>query len=162
MSFKEYVKEPKYKMAIKIIEPIFTENFIARFFDGVAQQDRCGGFFYIILSELHYFHCRLGCMKESNTKVGLMALWGPLFFVDKYQIYNLHVLGKVIIHWVTGKELLNFIWLEHWCNHILELKRNSHEVVFKHVYREANLVVDLLSKKALELHEGFIHFEEYT
>ena len=50
--------------------------------------------------------------------------------------------------------------LEHWRDHIFEVKTSFLSIKFQHIYREHNTIVDVLSKEALSLEMGKLSFIE--
>ena len=50
--------------------------------------------------------------------------------------------------------------LEHWRDHISEVKTSFLSINFQHIYREHNTSVDVLSKEALSLEMGKLSFIE--
>ena len=59
-------------------------------------------------------------------------------------------------------EKLSAIDLEGWCNNIRSLQASFSHLKVVNVYREYNTKVDYLSKEALGLSLGYLHFFEFT
>ena len=51
--------------------------------------------------------------------------------------------------------------LDHWCDHINEIKASFLSISFQHIYREHNSSADGLSKEALTMEMGNLSFSEY-
>ena len=77
---------------------------------------------------------------------------------------SLHAYGdsQVIVNWVTSKVGLSALDLEHWCNHIVEIKNSFLSLFFQHVYRKHNKSVDRISKESLSLNPGCLSFLEFS
>ena len=70
----------------------------------------------------------MGCGHNTNTREELLALWALLFFAKEIGIPSLHVYGDsyVIINWDNDKETLSSLYLDGWCDNIMELKAFFH------------------------------------
>ena len=66
----------------------------------------------------------------------------------------------VIISWLNRLALLNVPSLIHWCDDIRNMLQHVLHVIFKHIFREHNSLVDDLSKQALKLDMGHGIFSE--
>ena len=60
----------------------------------------------------------------------------------------------VIISWLNGLSALDIPSLKHWCDEINDMLYLAPPVIFKHIYREHNMMADGLSKQALLLDMG--------
>ena len=58
---------------------------------------------------------------------------------------------QVIINWDNYVACLTVVDLDHWCNHINEIKASFFSIIFQHNYREHNSSIDGLSKEALTM-----------
>lgn len=99
-----------------------------------------------------------------NTKSELLALWGLLFFAIHKKFLALQVRGdsKAIIDWALNKHEIHSVELEHWLSRVKDLFRQFSYLSFQHVYSEYNALADDLSKRAISLGIGAIHWEEYS
>ena len=66
----------------------------------------------------------------------------------------------VIINWENHKASLSSLELTHWCDNIRSLIRGFFWLDIRHVYKEHNQSADSLSKDALALAPGVLHFTE--
>ena len=75
----------------------------------------------------------------------------------------LHIYGdsSVIINWEKGISTLTTLDLEAWCENIKEFSALFPSIDYKHVYKEYNERVDILSKEALQLETYLLSFTEY-
>ena len=75
-------------------------------------------------------------------------------------IPKLHVRGHFVlnINWMNSKVSLTALNLEHWCNRIYDIKQAFLSVDIKHIYREYNKSAGGLSKEALKMMVGHLHF----
>ena len=67
----------------------------------------------------------------------------------------------IVISWLNRLLALDVPSLMHWCKDIRYLIHMAPQVIFKHVFREHNSLVDGLSKKALNLDLGHGYFSEF-
>jgi len=104
----------------------------------------------------------MGCGAGTNTRAKLLVLWGLLRFASNIGIVSIQVFGdsKVIVDWATGCLEIQVITLVHWCQRTKSLISSFSEITFQHIFRELNSVADGLSKKAVGLQAGLLHFEE--
>ena len=70
--------------------------------------------------------------------------------------------SSVIINWFNGQATLSALDLDGWCHIIRDLQNSFIHLHFAHVFREFNVKVDGLSKEALHLDSGSLHFMEFT
>ena len=68
--------------------------------------------------------------------------------------------SMVIISWLNGLSTLDIPSLMHWCDEINNMLQLVPPVIFKHIYREHNMLADGLSKQALKLNMGYGTFFE--
>ena len=68
--------------------------------------------------------------------------------------------SMVIISWLNRLSILDIPSLMHWCDEINNMLHQVPPVIFKHIYREHNMLADGLSKQALKLDMGFGTFYE--
>ena len=66
----------------------------------------------------------------------------------------------MIINWAKDKASLTSLELIHWCENVRILFRGFSWLDFRHVYREHNQSANNLSKDALALAPGVLHFTE--
>ena len=108
-----------------------------------------------------YFHIKLVCGANTNTRDELLAQWALLLFVVAIGLPTLHVFGDslVIINWANS---MAGIWaLDHWCDCISQVKDSFLSLNFQHVCHEHNTSVDGLLKEALSLESGLLSFSEF-
>jgi ribonuclease HI len=99
-----------------------------------------------------FFNCGSG----SNTKAELVGVWTSFILANLLDIRHLHMVGdsKVVIEWMQRKGNLLATRIEGWKRRVRILEKNFQEVLFQHIYRESNVEVDILSKRALESPKG--------
>ena len=116
----------------------------------------------IYLNDNHFFSFSLGCGCSMNTRAELLALWAVLRVSTMMGIPIQLIYGDsmVIISWLNGLSALDIPSLKHWCDEINNMLYLSPPVIFKHIYREHNMLADGLSKQALLLDMGFGTFFE--
>ena len=68
--------------------------------------------------------------------------------------------SRSIIEWDSNRCNLQVISLEHWKYKVKNVLAGFIEVEFKHILREYNKEVDILSEKALQSEEGKLKFIE--
>ena len=66
----------------------------------------------------------------------------------------------VIISWLNRSAALDVPALMHWCKDIKNMLQLAPQVIFKHIFREHNSLVDGLSKQELNLDMGHGFFSE--
>ena len=116
----------------------------------------------IYLNENHYFSFSLGCGCSTNTRAELLALWAVLR-VSLMMGMPTHLIfgdSMVIISWLNELSSLDIPSLMHWCDEINNMLQLVPPVIFKHIYREHNMMVDGLSKQGLKLNIGYGTFFE--
>ena len=67
-----------------------------------------------------------------------------------------------IISWFNRRVELSALNLDGWCLYIRELESSFLQLDACHVYREHNVIADGLSKEALSLASGLIHYSELS
>ena len=72
---------------------------------------------------------------------------------DGIQIYGD---SKVLIDWDSNDNNVNILPLLTWMKNTMLLISNFKDIYFSHVYRKQNQLADPLSKKVLQVEEGFI------
>ena len=68
--------------------------------------------------------------------------------------------SMVIISWINRLSALDVPTFMHWSNDIRIMLQMAPMVIFKHIFREHNLLTDGLSKQALHLDMGYGNFFE--
>jgi ribonuclease HI len=134
-------------------------------FDGVAQENGilsgAGGIIKISRNTIYRwtFNCGMG----TNTRAELLGVWATLSLAHRLGIDQLHVLGdsKTVIDWLNFKRNLQVSSLMGWMDKIQDLITLFNIIRFDHIYREENVEADVLSKKALQVPEGRIHFSKW-
>ena len=69
---------------------------------------------------------------------------------------------SVTINWFNGHATLSALELDGWCHIIRDLQYSFIHLHSAHVYKEFNVKADGLSKEALLLASGSLHFMEFT
>ena len=116
----------------------------------------------IYINDNHHFSISMGCGSSSNTRADLLACWallkvGLLMGIPLQLIYGD---SKVIISWINSSSALDVHSLMHWCCDIRHMLQMAPPMIFKHTYREHNMLADALSKLGLNLDMGVIAFTE--
>jgi hypothetical protein len=81
----------------------------------------------------------------------------------RLHILDLQVFGdsRIIIDWLNQKGKLQVISLECWKDRIRDLSKAFRTINFTHIYRDINKEADILSKKALQMQEGKIVYNQW-
>ena len=148
---------------VKIISSPPVLSFPMGFFDGDATDTSRGARVYIVISESHQLHIKMGCGISTNTCAELLALWTLLFISKEIGFPYLHVFGdsSAVINWAKDLSSLSILNLDAWCINIKKLIASFFVVDFKHVYREHNENEDTLSKEGLIMASCQLSFTEY-
>jgi ribonuclease HI len=139
---------------------------VVGWFDGATlsndQQSGAGGL--IKTSENIVYKWTYNCGTGTNTREKLLGVWATLTLARRLHIVDMQVLGdsKIIIDWLNDKGNLQVNALECWKDRIRELHSSFSSIKYTHIYRESNMEVDKLSKKALLKPEGKINFNLWT
>jgi hypothetical protein len=102
----------------------------------------------------------LNCGFGTNTKAELLGAWASIYLATCHNILDLHLRGdsKIIIDWLNRRGKIHVSDLECWKDRILELTQTFSQIRFSHIYRELNLDVDILSKKAFLEHPSILTY----
>jgi ribonuclease HI len=132
------------------------------FFDGAVVDDCCGIGIFLKINSEHFYRAHFAGGQGNNMKAEILGLWGLLLFASRLSINKMMVDGdsKVAIDWINDKSNLNILYLNNWKEQIRSLKEKFDGINFIHVHRAFNIVVDTLSKKALNCPMGRLFFEE--
>jgi len=68
--------------------------------------------------------------------------------------------SMVIIYWINRLTALEIPTLMHWCDEINYMLQLVPPVIFKHIFREHNMLADGLQKQALKMELGSGYFTE--
>ena len=133
------------KVKIIGIPPVLS--FPVGFFDGDATDTSQGARVYILLSESHQLHIKMGCGISTNTRAQILALWAIMYISKDIELPYLHVFGdsSAVINWEKDLSSLSILNLDAWCINIKKLIASFFVVDFKHVYREHNEKENTLS-----------------
>ena len=136
--------------------------FPCAFFDGAAAMNIGGAGYVIYLNDNHYISFSLGYGSSTNTRAKLLALWAVLRVSVMMGLPTQLIFGDlmVIISWLNGLSTLDIPSLMHWFDDINNMLQHVPPVIFKHIYREHNMLADGLSKQALKLDMGYGTFYE--
>jgi ribonuclease HI len=162
ISFKEYQKQPREKIVRTIYDLPSSEILVKGFFDGATQGGVCGVGFVLQENHSRFFRGWMGGGINANTKAEMLGLWALLTMDLKLDLECLQVFGdsQVIINWAMGKGKLRNIVHQHWGKIIRECVASFDSIEFMHIFRELNVEVDLMSKKALIGDTGTCFYEE--
>ena len=116
----------------------------------------------IFINDSHYFSFSMGCGSSSNTRAELLACWGILrvSFLMGIPLQLIYGDSMVIISWLNRNSALDIPSLMHWCCDIRYMLQKDPPMIFKHTYREHNMLADALSKQGLNLDMGAVAFSE--
>lgn len=137
-------------------------NFPLGYFDDAAQNGLYGAGMVLKLSPDHLFHLQFRAGSGTNNRVGLLALWGLLWFSKRERVDLVHIFGDspCIIDWVAGKSKLRPILLSQWLQRTRNLILQFENLSFLHIFRCHNALVDGLSKSALDSMDGHLWIKE--
>jgi len=123
------------------------------FFDGAAQNNRCGGGAIFHLSDSHFFVLSAGLGEGSNNYAELMSLKLLLIFAIEKGCKRLNVYGDSmnVINWISLTQECRNRRLDILLYSIRTVLQNLDSFSCRHVYRENNRVADLASKEGLNL-----------
>ena len=98
------------------------------------------------------------CGLGSNSKGELLTLWMILLFSNHLKLYGIHIYcdSKVLIDWDSNDNNVNILPILTWMKNIILLISKFKDIYFSHVYRKQNQLADPLSKKVLQVEEGFM------
>ena len=98
------------------------------------------------------------CGLGSNSKGELLTLWVILLLSNHLKSDGIQIYGdsKVLIDWDSNDNNVNILPILTWMKNIILLISKFKDIYFSHVYRKQNQLADPLSKKVLQVEEGFI------
>jgi ribonuclease HI len=101
----------------------------------------------------------INCRPGSNTKAELIGAWTSLILAHRHTD-NLLLLGdsKLIIDWLKGVADFQVAALNSWKERTKDATLLFRNLTFQHIFREANIEADTLSKNALRLTPNQIFF----
>ena len=145
-----------------ILSPVYFDDSLIGFFYGAATKNRCGIGICLKLSSDHIYQAYFAGGEGSNIKAEIQGLWGLLHLASMLSLSNLMVVGdsKSTIDWIKGETKLNCLYLSHWKERIKNMQDKFESISFMHVHRNFNIVVDQLSKQALNCTHGWFFIEE--
>jgi hypothetical protein len=78
-------------------------------------------------------------------------VWASLFLENLLDIHLMQLMGdsKVVIDWMQRKGNLLATKIEGWKRRVRTLEKNFQNLILQHIYREANVEADSLSKKSI-------------
>ena len=90
-------------------------------------------------------------------------MWALLFFSKEIALLGLHIFGysSVVINWAKEISYVTILDSKAWCINIKILSSSFYYIDYKHVYREYNEKVDILSKEGLVMASGLLSFTEF-
>jgi hypothetical protein len=85
-----------------------------------------------------------------------LGAWASLFIAKKLEIQYIQLIGdsKVVIDWLNKKGNIQVINIEGWKGKIRELISSFRGIYFQHIFKEANVEANNLSKQALSTSFG--------
>ena len=128
---------------------------------GVKQEGVCGVGMLLKINSKFEFKCYMRAGRGTNSRAELLALWGILFIAKKWMIKDNLIVAdsQVMISWAMGVENLQSLLLAPWMMKVRALILNFSGILFWHIYRECNCIVDRLSKQGIWEMDGYIHYE---
>jgi ribonuclease HI len=140
------------------------EDFTAGWFDGATQSNgQLSGEGGVLRINKHMvYKWTFNCGPGTNTRVERLGVWETLTLATRLHILDLQVFGdsRIIIDWLNQKGKLQAISLECWKDRIKDLNEAFRTINFTHIYRDNNKEADILSKKALQMQEGKIVYNQ--
>jgi len=126
------------------------------FFDGAAQNNRCGGGALLYLSDSHHYVLTFGLGEGTNNYAELMSLKLLLIFAVEKGCQKLNVFGDSmnVINWISMTQECRNMRLDMLISSIRRVLQNIEIFSCRHVYRENNQEADLASKAGLNLALG--------
>ena len=126
------------------------------YFDGVAQNNACGGGAVLYLTESHFFVLSMGLGEGTNNYSELMSLKLLLLFSLEKGCNNLNIMGDSmnVINWINETQECRQLRLAHILSAIRLLIQCFDSFSCWHVYRENNKEADKASKEGLRLEAG--------
>ena len=142
------------------IEPL--KCFPCGFFDGAAVENIGGSGFVIFINDSHFFSFSMGCGRSMNTRAEVLALWEIIrvSFLMGIPLKMIYGDSMVIISRLNQNFALDVPSLMHWCCDIRLMLQKAPPMIFKHTFREHNMLADELSKQGLHLDLGYVSFSE--
>jgi len=149
-AFPEHIRAAKQK---RDLEVDIDRSVPWGFFDGAAQNNRCGGGAILHLSDSHFFVLSAGLGEGSNNFAELMSLKLLLIFAIEKGCKKLNVFGdsKNVINWISMTQECRNRSLASLLFSIRTVLQNIETFSCRHVYRENNMVADLASKEGLNM-----------
>jgi len=126
------------------------------FFDGAAQNGRCGGGAILFLSDSHFFNLTFGLGDGTNNYAELMSLKLLLIFAEEKGCKKLSVFGDSlnVINWISRTQECRNVRLEILISSIRLILHSYENFSCRHVYRENNTEADRASKAGLRMALG--------
>ena len=126
------------------------------FFDGAAQNERCGGGAVLFLSDSHHFTLTMGLGVGSNNYAELMSLKLLLIFAIEKGINRLSVCGDSlnVIYWIMHIQECRNVRIANILSALQNVIQSLDAFQCRHVYRENNKEADQASKEGLRLDFG--------
>ena len=138
------------------LEVVIDKTIPWAFFDGVAQDNRCGGGAYLFMREGHLYKIKMGLGEGSNNFVELFSLKLLLIFAAEKGCNTLACFGDSmnVINWVKNTQVCRHLRLENIITSIADIIDIFYSFSCSHVYRENNREANFASKEGLLLMEG--------
>ena len=103
-------------------------------------------------------------LRDGNKYQGKnFGVWASLSLAHKLDLDQLQLLedSKIVVDWLNHKCNLYVTSLMGWMEKIRILITLFKDIRFEHIYKEENVEADTLSKQALQVPEGRIHFNKW-
>ena len=126
------------------------------FFDGVAQENRCGGGAILFLWEGHFFELTMGLGEGSNNYAKMVSLKLLLIFAAEKGCITLKVFGDLmnVINWIKETQMWGNMRLSNILSSITDILDSYDAFPRRHVLRENNREVENALKEGLLLTLG--------
>lgn len=136
-------------------------SYIARYFDGAAQNSCCGCGAQLKLDTRCHYKIFQNGGPGTNTRAEVLDLWGLMWFARQLCVDRLTVFGDshVVINYMKNTNALSTPQLIHQPDRIKALCDSFNHINFFHVYKEKNSEADHLSKMGLEKEFGLMYYQ---
>ena len=116
-----------------------------------------------IFSEDHFIYFKAGLGNGSNNYAELLGIKLLLKLALENHISKLQDFGdsQLVINWINGLYIMHNLLLSPLLSEVIRFSGILDSMVFKHIYRERNSVVDELSKYSTLVWEESWHVMEH-
>lgn len=139
------------------------EGSIYGFFDGASQLGICGAGVLFSIQQNHIIKIMISLGSGNGLKAKILVLRCLLWYARRRGFLSLTIFGdsQVTVNWYNGIHNISAITLDPWLEEIRSLSASFVLIECHHIYREANVVADQLSKEALGPITGIMQFTEF-